>query len=89
MHPTAGERIHAFTATVTDETGRTWTAQAHGRAAGNVWLGWIVFIDDAGSSLATDVETSQPDRDALVYWATGIEPIYLEGALARARGLPV
>jgi hypothetical protein len=35
------------------------------------------------------VETTQPDRAALEYWASGIEPIYLDGALARARGVPV
>ena len=32
---------------------------------------------------------TQPARAALEYWATGVEPIYLDGALARARGLPV
>jgi hypothetical protein len=31
-------------------------------------------------------ETSQPNRDAIEYWALGLEPIYLEGALARAQG---
>ena len=36
--------------------------------------------------LRTDQETSQPNRSALEYWADGLEPIYLEGALARAQG---
>jgi hypothetical protein len=83
------ELIHTFTAVVTDELGRTWHARAYGRPTANIWVGWIVFTDDAGESVETDMETSQPDRDALVYWSTGVEPIYLEGALARARGLPV
>jgi hypothetical protein len=30
------------------------------------------------------VETTQPNREALAYWASGIEPVYLEGALERA-----
>jgi hypothetical protein len=30
------------------------------------------------------VETTQPNREALTYWASGIEPVYLEGALERA-----
>lgn len=29
-------------------------------------------------------ETTQPSRDALRYWATGLEPTYLQGALERA-----
>jgi hypothetical protein len=83
------ELIHSFTATVTDERGRPWSARGYGRPHGNVWLGWIVFANDDGEMVETETETSQPDRGALEYWATGIEPIYLDGALARARGLPV
>jgi hypothetical protein len=30
------------------------------------------------------VETTQPNREALAYWASGLEPVYLEGALERA-----
>ena len=30
-------------------------------------------------------ETSQPNLDALVYWSTGLEDVFLEGALARAK----
>lgn len=48
------------------------------------WAGRIVFRD-GDRSLRTDQETSQPNRDALEYWATGVERIYLEGAFARAR----
>jgi hypothetical protein len=33
----------------------------------------------------TDHETSQPNRIAIEYWAGGLEPIYLESALARAQ----
>lgn len=84
-----GELIHTFTATVTDELGRTWNARAYGRADANMWFGWFAFTNDDGETVETDIETSQPNRDALVYWATGVEPIYLEGAFARARGLPV
>ena len=36
--------------------------------------------------LRTDQGTSQPNRAAIEYWADGLEPIYLEGALARAQG---
>jgi hypothetical protein len=53
-----------------------------------IWEGWIEFHPtDAGHPiLSTERETSQPNRAALEYWADGLEPIYLEGALARAQG---
>jgi hypothetical protein len=51
------------------------------------WEGWLEFHPVASSLpvLRTDQETSQPNRDALEYWAGGLEPVYLEGALARAQ----
>lgn len=52
------------------------------------WEGWIEFhpIDSSHPILTTEQETSQPNRAALEYWADGLEPIYLEGAFARAQG---
>ena len=52
------------------------------------WAGWLEFhpTNSAQPALSTDQETSQPNRAALEYWATGLEPAYLEGALARAEG---
>jgi hypothetical protein len=52
------------------------------------WQGWLEFhpTDTALPILRTDQETSQPNRAAIEYWANGLEPIYLEGALARAQG---
>ena len=51
------------------------------------WEGWLEFHPTGGSSVfRTDQETSQPNRTALEYWADGLEPVYLEGALARAQG---
>jgi hypothetical protein len=84
-----GELIHSFATEVTDETGTVWQARAYGHPVDNLWFGWIAFTDPTGMTIKTGVETTQPDRDALRYWAAGVEPIYLEGALARARGLPV
>ena len=50
------------------------------------WSGWLEFHDPkTGKTLRTGQETSQPNRAAVEYWATGIEDIYLEGALGRAR----
>ena len=51
------------------------------------WQGWLEFhpTDPTQPALQTDQETSQPNRTAIEYWAGGLEPIYLEGALARAQ----
>ena len=51
------------------------------------WEGWLEFhpTDPTRTVLRTNQETSQPNRIAVEYWAGGLEPIYLEGALARAQ----
>jgi hypothetical protein len=56
--------------------------------ADGTWEGWLEFhpSDSAKPVLNTEAETSQPTRSAIDYWALGLEPVYLEGALARAQG---
>jgi len=51
-----------------------------------LWQGWIEFlpVDDSGLPLRSPRETTQPNRTDTHYWATGLTPIYLEGALKRA-----
>ena len=51
------------------------------------WIGWLEFLpnDPTKPTLRTDQETSQPNRTAVEYWATGLEPVYFEGAFERAR----
>src|SRR4029453_17330719 len=53
------------------------------------WEGTVVFFPLAGaaSAIATDRETTQSTYEALVDWAAGITPTYLEGALDRALAL--
>lgn len=51
------------------------------------WAGWLEFHPAAGSGkpvLRTGQETSQPSRVTVEYWASGLESVYFEGALARA-----
>ena len=49
------------------------------------WQGWIEFIPvGQGTPCRTEWETVQPDRNAVVYWAEGLEPLYLDGAFDRA-----
>jgi len=62
-----------------------YVARVCGRPAPDSgWEGWIEFVPDDGSRvLRSQRETRQSDRDALLYWATGLTQIYLEGSLAR------
>ena len=49
------------------------------------WEGWLEFSDlDTGAVIRSGRETTQPTRDDVMYWATGLTRVYLEGALARA-----
>lgn len=50
------------------------------------WIGWIEFhpTDPLKPVLKTDQETSQPNQMDVEYWATGLEPVYFEGAFQRA-----
>lgn len=51
------------------------------------WIGWLEFHPTDGTKpvLQTDQETSQPNQVDVEYWATGLEPVYFEGAFRRAR----
>jgi hypothetical protein len=52
------------------------------------WHGYLVFTPAGGGrTVVTPRETTQSRRDALSYWAGGISPVYLEGALERAIAL--
>ena len=53
---------------------------------GGTWIGWIEFhpTDSSKPVLKTEQETSQPNLMDLEYWATGLEPVYFEGAFERA-----
>ena len=84
------ELIHEHSATVTGNDGMRYRARVYGeQRRDGTWGGWIEFVPaDGGATshaLRTGQETSQPDRNAVEYWAGGLEPVYLEGALSRAR----
>ncbi len=67
--------------------GATYVARVYGRArADGTWEGWIEFVAvGAAVALRTEQETTQSSREGVAYWASGLEPTYLEGAFARAR----
>jgi hypothetical protein len=73
---------------VSETDGSRWKPRACGRRGeGHMWDGWIEFVpvDKASSPVRSRRESTQPSRESLVYWATGLTPIYLKGALERAR----
>ena len=55
--------------------------------ADGTWTGWLEFhpTDLNRPVLRTGQETSQPNRVTIEYWATGLEPIYFEGAFSRTQ----
>jgi hypothetical protein len=81
------EVLVTFDEPVRDQLGE-YQARAIGRlGADGMWEGWIEFVPIDGSTevLVTGVESTQPEHEHLVYWATGLTPVFLEGALHRAR----
>ena len=81
------EPIHTVTLTITDKAGTVYDrvhvyAEAQERG---MWEGVIEFVAaDDSHTVRTPRETTQSSVAAVAYWATGLEPIYFEGALDRA-----
>ena len=90
--PLEVERIVAevlleFSDLVRGDDGRRYLARACGGPMPNQqWQGWIEFIPvgENGIVLRSGRETTQPNRQDTEYWATGLRPLYLQGALRRA-----
>ena len=80
------ELIHEFTTQVKDRQAVSYIGQAWGRRMEDGrWEGWLVFLPVArGFARRTPRETTQANLEALAYWVTGLEPVYLEGALVRS-----
>ena len=57
-------------------------AEPNGRTT---WAGFIEFVPAKGNrTVRTDHETTQSNIEGVAYWGTGLELVYLDGALARA-----
>jgi hypothetical protein len=77
--------VYEFAATVRGPDQIPYVARVYGmQRADGTWEGWLEFSNPAVGVLSTDRETTQSNLDHLTYWATGLEPTYLEGALDRA-----
>jgi hypothetical protein len=83
--------ILTYQTTLTTVEGRNYRPRAFGRLRGDgMWEGWLEFLpDDASEVVRSARETSQPNLADLEYWATGLTPTYLEGALERALAGPL
>jgi hypothetical protein len=82
-----GECVLTYENRVMDSEGVSYTATAWGvERSDGTWAGWLEFVPGEGSKpvLRTARETTQARREGLLYWATGVEATYLEGAFARA-----
>ena len=83
-----GELIHTYSTPIRTSDGERFVARAYGaQRADGTWEGWLEFVPVAATRpiLRTERETTQPNRKAVEYWSEGLEPVYLEGAFARAQ----
>ena len=83
------EMLRSFDEPILDDSGR-YNARVIGRLANDgMWEGWLEFVPVDGRSgdatLTSPVESRQPKREHLAYWASGLTVVYAEGALHRAR----
>ena len=80
--------LQEYTAVVVAGDGTEYNVRSYGEErVDGTWTGWIEFhpTDLTLPVLETEQETSQPNQTAVEYWATGLEPVYFEGAFKRAR----
>lgn len=77
-----------FNEPVSAKNGAKYIARAcGGESDRGQWQGWLEFVPVAGGEgeiVRSGRETTQPNRTDTEYWATGLTPVFLEGALERA-----
>ena len=79
--------IQEFQQPIQDGDGALYVPVAVGVQRGDgTWAGWLEFREVGGARvLQTNRETTQPNHGALAYWASGLQPSYIEGAFRRAK----
>lgn len=81
------ELLQEYLTTITGPDDTVYNVRSYGaERSDGTWTGWLEFhpTDVDQPTLRTEQETSQPNRTAIEYWATGLEPVYFEGAFERA-----
>ena len=79
--------LQEYSAQVISADGTAYDVRSYGEERDDgTWTGWLEFdpTDPSKPRLSTDQETSQPNRTAIEYWSSGLEPVYFEGAFSRA-----
>jgi hypothetical protein len=78
--------IQEFQQPIQDGDGALYQPVVVGVQRGDgTWAGWLEFREVGGVRvLRTNRETTQPNQGALAYWASGLQPSYIEGAFRRA-----
>jgi hypothetical protein len=94
MRRKPAETLLEYEAPLTDRNGNVYLAKACGRERDDeTWEGWLEFACIEGPNMdevwRTGRETTQPNRTDLVYWASGLSAVFLDGALKRATTPPV
>ena len=82
------ELLQEYATAVIGPDDTTYNVRSYGEERlDGTWIGWLEFhpTDLSKATLRTDQETSQPNRTAVEYWATGLEPVYFQGAFERAQ----
>jgi hypothetical protein len=82
--------VHEHSTRVKTPAGVTYVPRTYAeQQPEGTWQGWIEFTPTQGSAvLVTDRETTQPTLEMVGYWASGLEPVYFEGAFERAHVVP-
>lgn len=82
------ELLQEYATAVIGPDDTTYIVRSYGEERlDGTWIGWLEFhpTDLSKATRRTDQETSQPNRTAVEYWATGLEPVYFQGAFERAQ----
>jgi len=81
------EILRSFDEPIRHSSG-TFAARVVGRLADDrMWEGWLEFVPiESGQSqvIVSAIESRQPERQHLAYWANGLTVVYAEGSLDRA-----
>ena len=82
----APKLVHTFSEPFRGDDAATYLVRVVGQERSDgTWIGWLEFVADAGHTVRrTARETTQSSQEHLAYWATGVQPSYIEGAFSRA-----
>jgi hypothetical protein len=79
-------RLIKTTGPVMAHTGALYDARIFCEQDGHIWVGWLEFQPRGdGPTWVTGHETSHSSLPGVVYWVQGLEGLYFQGALDRAR----